>query len=174
MKRKVATSKIQRHHQDELALHRTWLKRAEAVATQPVSRGGSPHPTTKVGAILVDQRGREIASSANRFAQGVDRRRPERFREGYKSLWINCAEQLAITDALKKRAQVKGASLYVSLEPCAICAGMIAELDIKMVCVPVGSFRRYAKLKAKWKKSIEVGLIKLTEAGVPLITVDME
>ena len=158
---------------DDLVHHRQWLKRAEAVAQKPVSAGGSPHPSVKVGAVLVDAKGKEIAAASNRFAHGIDRRRPERYHDGSKSLWINCAEQLAIATALKKRASVKGATLYVTLEPCAVCAGLAAELQLKMVCVPVGSLRRYAKLKAKWKASIEIGLIKLAEAGVQLTAVDI-
>jgi tRNA(Arg) A34 adenosine deaminase TadA len=162
-----------RHHKDDLARHRHWLKRAEAVAIAPVSKGGSVHPTVKVGAVLVDAKGKEIAAAANRFAKGVDRRRPERYRDGYKSLWLNCAEQMAMAEALRKRADVKGATLYVTLEPCAVCAGLVAELGLKMVCVPVGAMRRYARLKTKWKASIEIGLVKLAEAGIPLSSIDM-
>ncbi len=157
---------------DRWAEHRQWLARAEEISKRPVSEGGSPHPSVKVGAVLVDKRGREIASAANRFAEGVDRRRRERYKTGAKSLWINCAEQLALMQALRAGKNVKGARLYVTLEPCAVCAGMIGELKIAEVYVPVGSMRRYAKLKAKWKNSIETGLIKLEEAGVRLISVD--
>ena len=173
MTKKTHSSKHLPRRKDDLALHRHWLKRAETVATQPISAGGSPHPTVKVGAVLVDVKGKEISAAANRFANGIDRRRPERYKDGSKSLWINCAEQMAIAGALKKRASVKDATLYVTLEPCATCAGFAAELGLKMVCVPVGSLRRYAKLKAKWKVSIEIGLIKLTEAGIPLTAIDM-
>lgn len=151
---------------DELARHRGWLERAVQVANSPVSQGGSPHPTVKVGAVLVDAKGREIAAAANRFAQGVDRRRPERYISGSKSLWINCAEQMILIDALRRGVKIKGARLYVTLEPCATCAGLIAESGIRDIFVPVGAMRRYAKLKAKYKESIEVGLVKLAEAGV--------
>jgi tRNA(Arg) A34 adenosine deaminase TadA len=164
---------IRHRHKDKLAEHRHWLAQAERVAVRPVSAGGSPHPSVKVGAVLVDAKGREIASAANRFAHGVDRRRRERYIDGAKSLWINCAEQLAIIAALRKRANVKDATLYVTLEPCAICAGLIAEMHLKQVYVPVGALRRYSKLKAKWKNSIEIGLIKLAEAGVQLTSIDM-
>jgi deoxycytidylate deaminase len=157
---------------DDWAIHRHWLTRAEQVATQPVSKGGSPHPSVRVGAVLVDAKGREIAASANRFPTGVDRRRPERYKDGSKSLWINCAEQLTLMQALRERKNIAGARLYVTLEPCAVCAGLIAELGIAQVCVPVDSMRRYAKLKSKWKDSIETSLIKLAEAGTRLIAVD--
>lgn len=171
--KKSTPAKHRPRRNDNLAIHRHWLKRADRVANQPVSAGGSPHPSVKVGAVLVDAKGREIAAASNRFAHGLDRRRPERYKNGTKSLWINCAEQMAMMGALKKRASIKDATLYVTLEPCAICAGLAAELKLKMVCVPVGSLRRYAKLKAKWKDSIEIGLIKLAEAGIPLTAIDM-
>jgi tRNA(Arg) A34 adenosine deaminase TadA len=171
MAKKTSTPSPARRH-DAWAEHRRWLERAEQVATQPVSKGGSPHPSVRVGAVLVDARGHEIASAANRFAQGVDRRRPERYKDGSKYLWINCAEQLALMQALRTGKKIAGARLYVTLEPCAVCAGMIGELQIAEVCVPVGSMRRYAKLKAKWKNSIETGLIKLEESGTRLVSVD--
>lgn len=172
-KKPLSPTTLKSRHFDELADQRRWLARAEAVAGQPVSRGGSPHPSVKVGAVLVSKKGREIASAANRFAEGVDRRRPERYKDGSKSLWINCAEQLALLQALRKRADVQDATLYVTLEPCAVCAGLISEAKVKRVCVPVGALRRYARLKAKWKDSIEVGLIKLAEAGVELTAIDV-
>lgn len=159
--------------EDRLATHAGWLQRAFEVARKPVAQGGSPHPTVQVGAVLVDPKGREIAAASNRFARGVDRRRPERYGSGSKSLWINCAEQLALMTALREGAGVKGARLYVTLEPCAVCAGLVAELGLHEVYVPVGALRRYAKLKSKWKHSIETGMVKLAEAGVRLVAIDV-
>jgi len=172
MAKKNVSSQPPSRRTDRWADHRRWLERAEHIATQPINRGGSPHPTVRVGAVLVDSKGREIASSSNRFAEGVDRRRPERYKDGSKSLWINCAEQMALIQALRQGKKISGARLYVTLEPCATCAGLIAEAKIAEVIVPVDAMRRYAKLKAKYKNSIETGLIKLTEAGTRLISVD--
>ena len=159
---------------DALAQHRHWLARATTVAHAPLSKGGSPHPSVQIGAVLVDNKGHEIAASANRFAAGVDRRRPERYSNGSKSLWINCAEQMALATAARKHAKFAGAKLYVTLEPCAVCAGLIAEHGIREVYVPVGAMRRYARLKAKWKHSIEIGMVKLAEAGVKLMAIDTD
>lgn len=162
----------QKRRLDELALHRHFLDRAEQVAHAPINKGGSPHPSVKVGAVIVGASGRELATACNRFPEGVDRRRRERYRDGSKSLWINCAEQMALMQALRHRRDLRGATMYVTLEPCAVCAGMIAEMQLRRVCVPVGAMRRYAKLKSKWKDSIDIGLIKLAEAGVDVVTVD--
>lgn len=169
---KQKTPPLPPRRHDLWAEHRRWLDRAEQISSLTVNKGGSPHPSVHVGAVLVDARGREIASAANRFAEGVDRRRPERYKDGSKSLWINCAEQLALMQALRHGKKISGARMYVTLEPCAVCAGMIGELKIAEVYVPVDSMRRYAKLKAKWKDSIEIGQIKLAEAGTRLIAVD--
>ncbi len=160
--------------QDPMARHRAWLRRAAALAEASPESGGSPHPKVKIGALLVDAKGREIAAGVNRFPSGVDRRRPERYENGSRSLWINCAEQMALAEAMRKGADLKGAALYVTLEPCAICAGLIAECGVKEVFVPVRSRRRYAALKAKWKHSIDVGQIKLTEAGVRVTAIDVD
>jgi len=169
---KKAAIPPKRTRDDILARHRQWLAQAERVAMRPIGQGGSPHPTVKVGAVLVDAKGREIAAAANRFAAGVDRRRPERYSSGSKSLWINCAEQMVLAAAVRQGASLRGARLYVTLEPCAVCAGIVAEIGIREVFVPVGSLRRYARLKAKWKASIEIGIIKLAEAGVKLTAID--
>ena len=64
--------------------------------------------------------------------------------------------------AAKKRAQLKGAKLYVTLEPCAVCAGLIGELHLKQNCMSVGAHAFALRgSKSKWKNSIEIGLIKL-------------
>ncbi len=158
---------------DLLTEHRKWLARAAEVASLPVSQGGSPHPTVRVGAVLVDPAGKEIAAASNRFAIGLDRRRPERYKSGSKSLWINCAEQMVLMQALRAGKKIEGARMYTTLEPCATCAGMIGELKIPEICVPVDAMRRYSKLKAKYKGSIETGRIKLMETGVRLTSIDL-
>src|SRR5690348_3595485 len=94
---------------DMLVQHRRWLAHAEQLAKSPITKGGSPHPHVKVGAVLVDSKGHEIAAAVNRFARGVDRRRPERYKNGFKALWINCAEQMALMTALRKRSSLKDA-----------------------------------------------------------------
>jgi len=172
MTKKISPKSLQKRAPDVNAEHRRWLVRAEEVSKLPLSKGGSPHPSVKVGAVLVDAHGKEIAASSNRFAEGVDRRRPERYKDGERSLWINCAEQMVLMDVLRKGRKVKGSRLYITLEPCAVCAGLIAELKVAEVYVPVNAMRRYAKLKAKWKNSIEIGLTKLQESGVQFVAID--
>ncbi len=151
---------------EQQANHSAWLKKALTFSHGDPVRGGSPHPMVKVGAILVGADGQEISRASNRFAHGVDQNVAERYADGSRSLWINCAEQLAIIGAVRKQACLKGARLYVTLAPCAVCAGLIAECGICEVIVPKDSDRAHGRLKAKWKKSIAIGQTKLQEAGV--------
>ncbi|MFA6280201.1 MAG: deaminase [Bdellovibrionales bacterium] len=164
-------AKINKNEQQ--ADHSAWLKKALAFSQREPQCGGSPHPMVKVGAILVDPQGKEIARATNRFAHGVDESVAERYADGSRSLWINCAEQLAIIGAARKLACLKGARLYVTLAPCTVCAGLIAESGIREVIVPKDSDRAHGRLKAKWKKSIAIGQTKLQEAGVAVTLVDM-
>jgi len=153
--------------------HRKWLAQASEAAHRNPKRGGSPHPTVKVGAVLVGANGKEIAHGANRFAHGLDWKDPERYIDGERSMWFNCAEQMVIAHALRERADVAGARLYVTLEPCTVCAGLIVECGIKEVILPAQAVGDYPRLKPKWRRSVEIGLGKLLEAGVKVTTVEM-
>jgi tRNA(Arg) A34 adenosine deaminase TadA len=149
-----------------LAKHCAWLKEAERISLLPADEGGSPHPDVKVGAIIVDSKGKKLAAASNRMASGVDWRKPRRTLSGRRSLWINCAEQMAIADAARRGGKTKGARLYLTLEPCATCAGVMIEAGISELIIPAGAARKNKKLKPKWRRSIKAGLAKLKEAGV--------
>ncbi|MCL2469424.1 MAG: deaminase [Alphaproteobacteria bacterium] len=160
--------------EDERATHHNWLIKASALAHAPVEEGGSPHPSVKVGAIIVDSQNQALGQASNGFAPGVDGNRVERFDNGLRSLWINCSEQMALAQVSSYGYALKGAKIYVTLEPCAICAGLLVASGIQEVIVPLSSRRFYAQLKDKWKTSIEIGTTKLTEAGVKITMVDMQ
>jgi len=155
-------------------MHRAWLAKALAAAAKDPTQGGSPHPTVKVGAVLVGADGREIAQGANRFADGLDWQKPERYEDGARSMWFNCAEQMVIAKALRDKAEIKGARLYVTLEPCAVCAGLVAECGIKEVFLPDQAVCSYPRLKPKWRQSVEIGLGKLLEAGVKVTKIALD
>ncbi len=157
---------------DKWEEHRFWLHQAAMMAARPPEKGGSPHPSVRVGALLVDSQGRKIAAATNRLPKGVACH-PLRVKDGAKSLWFNCAEQLALMQALRLGKSVRGARLYVTLEPCATCAGMISELKIASVYYSAGSKERYGSLKPKWRESIDVGLVKLKEAGVRVTAIEL-
>ena len=85
------------------------LKEAEAAA----ARGESP-----IGAVVVRE-GRVLAAAGNRVREDDD---PTAH-----------AEVLALRAACRAegRPRLDGADLYVTLEPCAMCAGAIAEAHVR-------------------------------------------
>ncbi|MDX9690103.1 MAG: hypothetical protein EOM37_01745 [Proteobacteria bacterium] len=153
--------------------HRYWLEKTIEHAEQIPSQGGSPHPSVKVGAMIVSKKNRILATDVNRFAFGLNAGRSERYEDGARSLWINCAEQMTLMQALKHHRDLSGARMYITLEPCTVCAGLIVESGIKEIIVPESSHQFYDKLKKKWRDSIDVGRSKLKEAGVKVTYVDL-
>ena len=90
-----------------------WMREAIALA-----REASAHGDVPVGAVVVRD-GRVLASAANRTLRDQD-------PTGH-------AELLAIREAARAKGdwRLSGCTLYVTLEPCAMCAGAIvlARLD---------------------------------------------
>jgi tRNA(adenine34) deaminase len=98
----------------DFAQHQDWLDRAIAIAQKAGQAGEIP-----VGAIIVDPNNQLVAT-------GVNRR--ERDRNP-----IAHAEIVAIQAAAQKLEdwQLSGCSLYVTLEPCPMCAAAILQARIK-------------------------------------------
>lgn len=143
-----------------------WIEKAQKIADRDPSEGGSPHPHVRVGAIIVNSQDMILAESSNRFASGLSVEHPERLEPGYKSLWMNCAEQLALAKAAREGRSVYGTTLFVTLDPCAICAGMIVDAGVAQVVLPEDARAYYPLLKPKWFASLDIGMIKLIESGV--------
>lgn len=99
---------------ENLAIHQTWMDRAIALAKEAGSAGEIP-----VGAVIVNNRGEAIAIGANR---------KERDRDPTAH-----AEIVAIREASRvlRDWHLNGCTLYVTLEPCPMCAGAILQARVK-------------------------------------------
>lgn len=159
---------------DLMPAHRIWLAKAIALAEKSPDEGGSPHPTVKVGAIFVGKDGKVISKAVNRFAHKLDDHKEERYDDKVRSMWVNCAEQMALAQALRHGKSLVGSRLYVTLEPCAVCAGLLVESGIREVFMPTSSRDFYRKLKQKWKTSMDIGYTKLEEGGIKVTCIDMD
>ncbi len=92
-------------------LHRFYMKQAIKEAKKAATQGEVP-----VGAVLV-HRGRIIARSANSIEEN---------RNG-----LNHAEILCLTEASKSLGRyLNDATLYVTLEPCVMCAGAVGNMRL--------------------------------------------
>lgn len=96
--------------------HEDYMRQALALAREAAAAGEVP-----VGCVIVDRAGQIIGRGRNR-------------REEDKSPLAH-AELAAITDACRSHGdwRLKGARLYVTLEPCPMCAGAILNARIQRV-----------------------------------------
>ncbi len=101
-------------HDRDYQRHRLWMMRAIDLAATAGAAGDVP-----VGAIVVDAQGLAIAQAANRREQDQD---PTAH-----------AEVLALRHAglARQNWHLTDCTLYVTLEPCAMCAGAIGLARIK-------------------------------------------
>lgn len=93
-----------------------WMKKALELAKRAAEKDEVP-----VGAILIDSEGRKIAEGFN-------------LREHLQTTLAH-AEILAVHRASKKKSswRLTGATLYVTLEPCLMCAGALIQARVKKV-----------------------------------------
>ena len=102
------------------AIDEMWMRRALSLAAQAAAIGEIP-----VGAVVIYQ-GKAIAESGNRKESTNDP--------------LGHAETLAIREAAMRlgRWRLSGCTLYVTLEPCAMCAGAViqARLDRVVYATP--------------------------------------
>ena len=118
----------------DFGFYQNWMDRAIALAQQAGAAGEIP-----VGAVIVNNRGEEIATGVNR---------KERDRDPTAH-----AEIVAIRAAARVLGDwhLTGCTLYVTLEPCPMCAGAILQARISTLVYgaddpKAGSIRTVANL----------------------------
>ena len=97
-------------------LHVRWMSRALEVAREAGGRGEVP-----VGAVLVDSDGREVASAGNEV---------EARKDGTAHAELIVLQQ---GSARIGEWRLTGCTLYVTKEPCAMCAGAVLSARIPRV-----------------------------------------
>lgn len=108
----------------ELQRHQYWMNQALILAQKAGDEGEIP-----VGAVIIDQNHNLIASAYN-----------------HKEKFQDCtahAEIIAIRHACKKMGswRLSNCTLYVTLEPCIMCAGAIIHSRLKTLVYGVDDFK---------------------------------
>lgn len=106
------------------------------MAVAELSAQRSKDPNTQVGACIVNVKRRIIGIGYNGFPMGLSDDNAPWGRDGdyldTKYPYVCHAEMNAITNSSNK-ADLEGASIYVSLFPCNECAKLIVQVGIKEV-----------------------------------------
>jgi dCMP deaminase len=122
----------------------------------------SKDPSTKCGAVIVDEFMRVVSMGYNGFARGVgDDTRLE--NRAVKNKIVLHAE---VNTILFARRSVEGCTMYIySSLPCGPCAALIVQSGIKTVVVPALGYNDPEKAK-RWSEDHELAKTMLSEAGV--------
>lgn len=121
----------------------------------------SKDPSTKVGAVIVDENNRIVSTGYNGFPKCVKDLKSRYDNKDLKYKIILHAEENAILYAKRDLSNCK---LYVSaLPPCAHCASIIINSGIKTVIY------KKQEIPEKWKESFKISKMMFKEAQVKLI-----
>ena len=128
----------------------------------------SKDPSTKVGAIIVGDKGQIISQGYNGFPRGV-KDSPERYnnRELKYRLVVH-AEMNAILNALYNGSSVVGASIYIhNLPVCQECAKAIIQAGLARVFIDTS-------VNERWGEAWEISKTMFSESGVRCYYFDRE
>lgn len=119
----------------------------------------SKDPSTKVGALIVDEQRRIVSAGYNGFPQGVEDDERLNDREVKYKIVVH-AERNAILFAQRS---VKGCILFTTpFMPCAACASMVIQSGIKRVVAPYSD-------NPRWIEDFKLTEQLFKEAGVELV-----
>jgi len=126
----------------------------------------SKDPSTKVGAVIVDENRRIVSCGYNGFPRGVDDG-VERYEDrDTKYRLIVHADENAILNA---KGDVSGCTMYIwPIPPCSHCAKSIIQSGIAAVRFPM------MDIPDRWMEDIRFSIAALNEAGVRTEFISME
>lgn len=146
---------IDAYKEEQVARQRKWDLRFLDLAAYWGDRC-SKDPSTKVGAVIVDEQQRLVSLGFNGFPRGVDDS-PDRYLDRPKKYtMVVHAEANAILTAGR---QLQGCTLYSSLLTCNECAKLVIQSGISRVVAP-------ELFSANWLEAHRTAIQMYSEAGV--------
>jgi dCMP deaminase len=126
----------------------------------------SKDPSTKVGAVIFDEKGRIVSAGFNGFARGV-KDTPERLNNrDYKLRMVLHAERNAISFAT---APLDGCIIVVTHPCCAQCAASLIQAGIAHVIYPAPTL----EFRERWREDYVLAQEQFSEAGVKVTEVQV-
>ena len=115
----------------DLKWDRRFMEMAQMISTW------SKDPSSKIGAVVVNDEKRIIATGYNGFPRGIDDSEERLNNRDEKYPRIIHAEMNALMNALYNGVSVKGCTLYVyGLPVCPACTKCVIQAGIKRVVIP--------------------------------------
>lgn len=123
----------------------------------------SKDPSTKCGAVIVDENRRIVSTGYNGFPQGVDDSEADYTNRDLKIAQVVHAEVNAIIFAQRS---LKNCTLYTRpFGCCSHCAAVVIQAGIKRVVSPI-----LPAHLTRWEDSVKIAQKMFKEAGVEIIT----
>lgn len=124
----------------------------------------SKDPSTKVGAVIFDEKRRVISTGYNGFARGVEDSEDRLVDRGTKLKLTLHAEKNAILFATKA---LEGCTIVVTHPCCSQCAAMVVQAGIRHVMFPQPSLQ----FATRWADDLKLTYQQFLEAGVTVTRV---
>lgn len=125
----------------------------------------SPDPSTKNGAVLIDENGNILTYGVNRFPTGIAETESRLTDKAVKYRLVVHAEDSVILNAAKHGLAVNGSTLYCPYYACSDCVKSIIQAGVKRV-VGHAQLMVLALEHTTWVQSIVDAWETLHEAGV--------
>ena len=127
----------------------------------------SKDPSTKVGAVIADQKNRVIGLGYNGFPRGTSDSEELLNNRAVKYERVIHGEVNAILNA---NGSVEGCTLYeIPFCSCARCSAVVIQAGIVRVVYPIhDKYSVMMEKQERWKESMEIGFQMFAEAGVEL------
>lgn len=128
----------------------------------------SKDPRRKVGCIIVDADNNQLSGGYNGFPRGIvdDGRLDDR---DIKLKMIVHAEANAVAAAARNGHSIKGATAYITHNPCSQCACLLIQAGIKRVV-----FKKQNGYSTEWTKDFKLALDLLAEAEIEVVSVTIQ
>ena len=126
----------------------------------------SKDPSTKVGAVLFDEKRRIVSAGYNGFARGVADTDDRLSDRDVKYRLVLHAEKNAILFAT---GPTHGCTMVVTHPCCAQCAALIIQAGVAHVMWP----KPAAEFEERWRQDLVLTREQFTEAGVSIFEVDV-
>lgn len=128
----------------------------------------SKDPNTKVGAIIVGNKGQILAQGYNGFPRNIKDTAKRLNDREIKYKYVVHAEMNAIFNASYSGVSLAGSTIYVyGLPICHECAKGIIQVGIAKVVIE----KQREDFKLHWKESCDLAISMLREAGIAVIEV---